>query len=73
MHAIQIYIDETLDAAALSDLRQSLLDIPHVENVVFNDKDPHDVLVEYEEQHVMPMDIIENMSNRGLHSDIISG
>ncbi len=73
MHTIQVYIDETLDADDLTDLQSQLLSIPYVKNVVVNNSTPHDVLVEYEEQYVMPMDIIHTMSNRGLHPDIISG
>lgn len=73
MHTIQVYIDETLNAEELNELRKSLLAVPHVENVAFNSKLPHDVLIEYEEHHVMPMQIVETMSQRGIHTDIISG
>jgi len=73
MHTVQIYIDETLDADGLSNMRASLLDMPHVENVALSARDPHDVLVEYEEKYVQPMDILASMSRRGLHPDVISG
>lgn len=73
MHTIQVYIDETLDAEGLNELRESLLAVPHVENVAFNIRLPHDVLIEYEEHHVMPMQIVETMNRRGIHTDIISG
>ena len=72
MHTIQVYIDETLDAKGLDDLRESLMAVPHVENVALNIKAPHDVLVEYEENYVMPMQIVEAMNNRGIHTDVIS-
>ena len=73
MHTIQVYIDETLDAEGLNDLRKSLLALPYVENVAINTNTPHDVLIEYEEHHVMPMKIVETMNGRGIHADIISG
>ena len=73
MHTIQVYIDETLDAKGLADLRKSLLELPYVENVAFNTNAPHDVLIEYEEHHAMPMKIVESMRSRGIHTDIISG
>ena len=73
MHTIQVYIDETLDAEGLDDLRKSLLALPYVENVVFNASAPHDVLIEYDEHHAMPMKIVETMNDRGIHTDIVSG
>jgi hypothetical protein len=50
-----------------------LLALPYVENVAFNTNTPHDVLIEYEEHHGMPMQIVETMNSRGIHTDIISG
>lgn len=73
MHTIQVYIDETLDNEGLADLRKTLLALPYVENVAFNSNAPHDVLIEYEEHHLMPMKIIESMNSKGIHTDIISG
>lgn len=73
MHTIQVYIDETLDAEGLNELRELLLTLPHVKNVAFNTRMPHDVLIEYEEHHVMPMQIVATMNQRGIHTDIISG
>ncbi len=73
MHTIQVYIDETLDAKKLDELRKTLLSLPYVENVAMNTKTPHDVLIEYEEHHVMPMQIVEAMNRKGVHTDIISG
>ena len=73
MHTIQVYIDVTLDTKGLDDLCKSLLALPYVENVAFNTSAPHDVLIEYEEHHVMPMKIVESMNNQGIHADIISG
>lgn len=73
MHTIQVYIDETLDAQGLAELRNSLLAMPHVEHVALNAGAPHDMLVEYEEHHVQPMDIVNTLQQRGVHPDVISG
>ena len=73
MHTIQVYIDETLDEQGLAELRNTLLAIPHVEQVKMNSKMPHDLLVEYDEHHVMAMDIVNRLYQRGLHPDVISG
>ncbi len=73
MHTIQVYIDETLDAKDLAELRNSLLAMPHVKHVAVNADMPHDMLVEYEEHHVMPMDIVDTLHRRGVHPDVISG
>jgi cell division septal protein FtsQ len=73
MHTIQVYIDETLDAKNLDELRKTLLSLPYIENVAINTDSPHDVLIEYEEHHVMPMQIVETMNKQGIHTDIISG
>lgn len=73
MHTIQVYIDETLNAKRLNELRKTLLALPYVENVAFNTSAPHDVLIEYEEHHVMPMEIVKTMNRQGIHADIISG
>ena len=73
MHTIQVYIDDQLDNKGIEDLRMSLLSLPFIENVHVNQKDAHDVLIEYEEDHILPMEIIKNMAGQGLHADIISG
>lgn len=73
MHTIQVYIDETLDADGLNKLRNTLLSLPYVENVAINTSTPHDVLIEYEEHHVRPMQLVETMNRQGIHTDIISG
>ncbi len=73
MHTIQVYIDDQLDNKGVDDLRMSLLSLPFIESVHVNQKDAHDVLIEYEEDHILPMDIIKNMAGQGLHADIISG
>ncbi len=73
MHAIQVHIDETLDASALREVADSLRAIPHVEQVACDSHAPHELLVEYDEHHVQPMDIVSTLQQRGLHPDVISG
>jgi hypothetical protein len=70
MHTICIHIDETLDASALQNLRDELLHVPHVSAVYTHPRLPHDVAVEIEERHNMPMNILARLSQRGLHTDL---
>lgn len=73
MHAIQIYVDETLDIKRLDSVRKILLKIPYVRDVVVSHSVPHDVVVEYDEtDRTIPIKIIESLHKQGLHSDIIS-
>ena len=66
MHTVHIHIDETLGGAQL----QSLMHRPHVANVLFSERSPHDLLVEYDEHHIHPMDILNNIAYAGLHTDV---
>lgn len=73
MHAIQVYVDETLDTKGLDNLRNVLMKIPHVKDVVVCNSVPHDVVIEYDETNPnIPMKIVESLNKQGLHSDIIS-
>jgi hypothetical protein len=70
MHTVHIHIDETLANAELQRIGQTLMHRPHVAHVLFNDKLPHDLLVEYDERHIHPMDILNNIAYTGLHTDV---
>lgn len=72
MHAIQLYIDENLSPDQVSNLRQTLMKVPHVVDVEFSSRDHHDMLVEYEEMSGMPMSIIRSLRRQGLHPDVVS-
>lgn len=72
MHTIQVYIDEELDAKALTELKLLMQDLPHVTNVEMNMAQPHDMLVEYEEHYNIPMLVMDKLHHRGLHPDIVS-
>lgn len=72
MRSIQVYIDDDLDSESLNELRSLMQDLPHVTNVEINTSNPHDMLVEYEENHNIPMLVMDKLHHRGLHPDIIS-
>jgi len=73
MHTIQVYLDESLPVKKLAEVKAAILSMPFVENVVINENDNHDLMVDYDEHHGMPMDILDTISSKGLHPDIISG
>jgi len=72
MNTVRIYIDENLDASRLRGLKQMIQEIPHVLDVEVSDKEPHEVVVEYEEQQNMPVRLIEILREQGYHPDILS-
>ncbi len=72
MNTVYIHIDERLDAKRMGQLRQELLRVPYVSNVELNPKLPHDMLVEFEAHHNVPLAVLHQLSRRGLHSDIMS-
>jgi hypothetical protein len=69
MNTIRVYIDEKLDGQQLEDL---LMGITHVVDVETAENDPHDLVIEYEEHHNMPIKIIEMLRSEGFHPDILS-
>ncbi len=73
MHTVYIHIDENLDHDNLVSLQSDLRKMKHITDVEVNDKTPHDVLVEFEEKHISPMTILDVLSKRGVHADIMSG
>ena len=72
MNTVQVYIEETLDPSRLQDVRDMMLNIPHVHNVEFNNELPHDLLVEFDANHNVPIAIVEKLESAGIHPDIIS-
>jgi len=73
MHTIYLRIDEDLDETGMSTLRDGMKDVAHVTDVEINAKTPHDMLVEFEEEHISPMAILKELGRRGVHADIMSG
>ncbi len=73
MHAVNLYIDETQNQNSFQNLKSGLMMDSHVENVAFNSKMPHDMLVEYDEAFVTPTSIINQLESQGLHVDVVGG
>jgi hypothetical protein len=71
MNTICIHIDETLDTDEIEDVKDEIMHVPHVVNVEMNPRVPHDMTVEFEEHHNMPMIILSRLSEHGLHSDVM--
>ena len=69
MHTIRIYIDEKLDGHQMENL---LMGITHVVDVETGKNDPHEVVIEYEENYNIPIKIIETLRSEGFHPDILS-
>ncbi len=72
MNTIRIYIDESLDNSRLQSIKQAIESIPHVLDVEVSEKDPHEVVVDYDEQQNMPVKLIEALRKQGYHPDILS-
>ncbi|MDZ7662118.1 hypothetical protein [Thiohalophilus sp.] len=70
MRAIQIHFHDTLDNQQRDQLRNELMALPHVSNVEVEASKEHDMLIEFEERHNMPMSIMDVLHNQGLHPDI---
>ena len=73
MNTIRIYIDETLDVQHVESIDKLLTSINHVGDVEFGRDDPHELVVEYDEQFDMPIRIAEALREKGYHPDIVSG
>ena len=72
MNTVRIYIDEKLDTTHMHGLRQMLRNVPHVVDVAISDKEPHEVMVDYDERQNMPVKLIEVLRRQGYHPDILS-
>ncbi len=72
MNTVQVYIEETLNASRLQDVKNVMMTIPHVHNVEFNDELPHDMLIEFDAHHNVPIAIVEKLEHEGIHLDITS-
>jgi hypothetical protein len=72
MNTVRIYIDENLDASHLHGLEQLIKTVPHVVDVAISEREPHEVVVDYDEQQNMPVKLIELLRRQGYHPDILS-
>ncbi len=73
MHTIYLHIDDDLDAPGLASLGEDMRQVGHITDVQVNAGNPHDMLVEFEEEHISPMAILKELGRRGIHADIMSG
>ena len=69
MNTIRIHIDEKPDSQQLQNI---LYGISHVVDVETAKNDPRELVIEYEEDHNMPIKIIETLRSEGFHPDILS-
>lgn len=72
MNAVCIHIDEVLDSGNIGNIKEELMHMPFINNVEMNPKMPHDIMVEFDGHHNMPMIILTRLSSRGLHTDIMA-
>ena len=68
MHAISIHIDENINRSEADALRREMMASPYVRNVEMSS---HDMLVEFDEHHNMPMNVLNMLKSHGLHADIV--
>lgn len=71
MHAINIHIDESINHNEMGELYRELMTTQFVRNVELHEGRPHDILVEFEEHHDMPVHVLDVLHNHGLHADIV--
>lgn len=71
MHSISVHVDETMKSSDIDNLRQRLLQEPYVTNVEMRTEMPHDMLVEFEEHHDIPVHVLEMLKEQGYHADIV--
>lgn len=70
MNSVYIHIDESLNSSDLQRIGSELKRVPHVTDVEYNGRQPHDLLVEYDPHPSMPMGILQRLSELGVHSDV---
>lgn len=71
-HTLYIHIDEDQSEASIEAIKGALLQLPHVSHVEMSAQVPHDVLVEFEAHHDVPMSVLNTLGRCGLHSDVMS-
>lgn len=72
MNTVYIHIDEHLRAKKRVQLKRELMMLPYVHHIEIDAKSPHDLMVEFEEHHDVPMALLRRLQHHGLHPDILS-
>ena len=67
MHTVYIHIDESLGENGMRLLQDELRSVNYITDVEVHGKTPHDLLVEFEEDHISPMIILKKLGEYGLH------
>ena len=73
MHTIYLRIDDDLDQTGMTTLQEGMRGVAYITDVEINARTPHDMLVEFEEEHISPMAILKELGRRGVRADIMSG
>jgi len=73
MHTIYLRTDEDLGDNRMRDLQAELRAVGHITDVEINSRTPRDILVEFEEAFISPMEILKQLQRKGIHADIMSG
>lgn len=71
MHSINVHIEESVAQQEIEALRHELLTSPHVCHVEMAASHPHEMLVEFEAHHNIPMSVLGMLQQHGLHGDIV--
>ena len=70
MHTVHIYLEDRLAPLTLNVLKRTLEAHPHVRDVGLHRERPHDLWVEYDAHRLRPMDLLNNLREKGLHPDL---
>lgn len=73
MHSVNLYINETLNDSNFQAIKSDLMTDNHVINVAYHARQPHEMLVEYDEAYVSPSSIVDHIAAHGLHVDVTGG
>lgn len=71
-HTLYIHIDEDQNEAGIEAVNDALQRLPYVSHVEMSTREPHDVMVEFEANHDVPMSVLGTLGRCGLHSDVMS-
>ena len=71
MNSLHIHIEEELDTYHIRALMASLMSMPHVRDVEYSSKAPHEMFVDVDEHCNMPVAVLERLEREGLHPDLV--
>ncbi len=72
MNTVLLHIHEPLDPVQLSAIRNDIMKVPYVRDVETARSNSHEMTVEFEPWHDVPMTLMRYFERHGLHSDITS-